>query len=204
MAAPAFIADFVKGLLTEDRDRLRQVFDLPASAQDVALAEALIPFAKASLAEYVDQFTGRQLPSRIKDLEQLRLLYIARFAFAGKLPDPDKVADLFQKNASEAKTLVRNTSTRYRYELSKDMDDAVWSVLTTKSKAAGNDQWNVEIRDLALLEHMNEAVRRGPGNPTGVQRSKDEMHVYSFDKPTMQALLASIGRKLDDFRAAVA
>jgi hypothetical protein len=203
MAAPEFIADFVRDLPVEDKGRLREVMNLPADGTDDALAESLVPFAEASLAEYVDQFTGRQLPSRMKDLEQLRLLYVARHAFAGKLPDPDKVADLFQKNSSEAKTLLRNTSTRYRYELSKDMNDAVWSVLTTKATTAGTDAWNVEIRDLALLEHVNEAVRRGPGNPAGVQKSKDEMHVYLLDKHTMKALLATIGRELKDFVAAV-
>lgn len=203
MAAPAFVAQFVESLQSEDKGRLRQVLDLSPDASDSAVADALLPYAKASLAEYVDQFTGRQLPSRMKDLEQLRLLYIARYAFAGRVPNPDKVADLFQKNAVEAKTLLRNISTRYRYELAKEMNDAVWLVLTTNSKPAGKHQWNVDIRDLALLEYMNEGVRRGPGNPVGIQRSKEEMHVYSFDKPTMEALLASIGHTYAEYVNAV-
>jgi hypothetical protein len=199
VSAPRFVAEFVAGLPDEDKERLLQVLGLEPDGDEAALANALVPFAKASLAEYVDQFTGRQLPTRMRDLSQLRLLYIARYAFAGRLPDPDKVADLFQQNSTEARTLVRNTATRYRYELSKDMNDAVWAVLISKAKPAGHDNWNVEVRDLALLEHMNEAVRRGPGNPIGIQRSKDEMHVYSFDKGTMKALLASVGKSYNEY-----
>lgn len=198
MAAPALITGLVAQLPDEDKDRLRQVLGLGGAA-DGALAEALVPFARAALTEYVEQFTGRQLPSRMKDLEQLRLLHIARHAFEGKLPDPDRVADLFQKNSSEAKALLRNTATRYRYELAHDMNEAVWTVLTTTAKSAGDEEWTVEVRDLALVEHMGEAVRRGPGNPSGIQKSKDEMHVYWLDKATMTSLLSSIGHTLDEF-----
>lgn len=199
MPAPNFVLEFVTGLPEEDKVRLRQLLGLDPTTGDDAMADALLPFAKASLAEYVDQFTGRHLPSRIRDLLQLRLLHIARYAFAGRLPDPDTVAELFQQSSAEARTLVRNTATRYRYELSKDMNEAVWAVLTTRGQPAGRDNWNVEIRDLALLEHMNEAVRRGPGNPVGIQRSKEEMHVYTLDKGTMKALLASIGKSYDEY-----
>ncbi len=198
MAAPSIVTDFVSGLPSEDKERLRQVLEVEAQT-DSALANALVPFIQAALAEYVDQFTGRHLPSRMKDLEQLRLLHMTNYAFGGKLPNPDKVADLFQKNAAEAKTLLRNTATRYRYELASNMNEAVWEVLTTKARKAGTDEWTVEVRDLALLEYMEDAVRRGPGNPIGIQKSKGEMHVISLDKGTMTALLASIGRELKDF-----
>lgn len=203
MAAPTFIVQFVAALHDEDKSRLRQVLGLSGTASDRSVADSLVPFANAALAEYVDQFTGRQLPSRMKDQEQLRLLHITQHAFKGQLPDPDKVADLFQKNSSEARALLRNTATRYRYELAKDMNDAAWSVLVHRSKAAGRDEWNVEIRDLALLEYVSEAVRRGPGNPTGIQKSRDEMHVYLFDKPTLEALLASLGKSYHDFVSAL-
>lgn len=203
MSTPSFVAELVEGLPDEDKERLRQVLGLRPESDDRLLANALVPFAKAALAEYVDQFTGRQLPSRMRDLSQLRLLHIARYAFSGRLPDPDKVAELFQQNSAEARTLVRNTATRYRYELAKDMNDAVWAVLVAKAKPAGRDNWNVEVRDLALLEHMHEAVRRGPGNPTGIQRSKEEMHVYSIDKGTMEALLAFVGRSYEEYNEAI-
>jgi hypothetical protein len=203
MPAPALVSEIIADLDAEDRERLCQTLNLPPPVTDNALAEALVPFAQAALAEYIDQMTGRQLPGRMRDFEQLRLLYMARWVFGGQLPDPDRVGGLFQKSSNEAKTLVRNTSTRYRHDLSKAMNDAAWNVLVTRSQGAGEDIWNVEVRDLALVEHMQEAVRRGPGNPLGIQKSKDEMHVYSIDKATMTALLASIGRDLASFLAAL-
>ncbi|MDQ1744444.1 MAG: hypothetical protein QOE23_2783 [Pseudonocardiales bacterium] len=202
MAPAPLITQFVNGLTEEDRKRLRQVLNLAANADIEAIAVALEPFAAAALAEYVDQFTGRQIPTRMKDFEQLRLLYMARFAFGGQLPSPDRVADLFQRNASESKLLLRNTATRYRYELAASMNDAVWRVLISLSKKSGDDLWSVEVRDLALLDHMTEAVRRGPGNPKGIERSQKEMHVYLVDKATMSTLLSFIGHTYDEFKAA--
>lgn len=202
MASAPLITQFVSGLPEEDRKRLCQVLNLAADVDVEAIAAALEPFAAAALAEYVDQFTGRQIPTRMKDFEQLRLLYMARFAFGGQLPNPDRVADLFQRNASEAKLLLRNTATRYRYELAASMNDAVWQVLITRSKPSGDDLWSVEVRDLALLDHMTEAVRRGPGNPKGIERSTNEMHVYLLDKATMSTLLSFIGHTYAEFKEA--
>ena len=201
MAPAELVLHFVTGMTGEDRRRLCQVLGLAPDGENAAIAAALEPFATAALAEYVDQFIGRQIPTRMRDFDQLRLLYMARFAFGGQLPNPDRVADLFQRNASEAKTLLRNTATRYRYELAASMNDAVWRALTTRSKESGDDLWSVEVRDLALLDHMTEAVRRGPGNPKGIERSQQEMHVYVLDKATMSALLSYIGHGYDEFLA---
>lgn len=203
MAAPAFIRQLVESLPDEDQDRLRQVLGLDENASSETIADKLVPYARASLAEYIDQFTGRSVPSRVREAEQLRLLRIALHANDGRLPSPDMVAQLFQKDATEAKTLLRNTATRYRYELARSMNDVTWNVLVSNSSKAGQDEWNVEIRDLALLEYMHDSVRRGPGNPTGIQRAKGEMHIYLLDKPTMESLLAAIGKNYASFLAVV-
>lgn len=199
------IDEVVQTLPEEDKRRLRQALRLQSDAQIAEIEDALRPFANAALAEYIDQLTGRQLPSRIKDVEQLRLLYMTRFVFGGRLPDPDTVAELFQKSFPEAKTLLRNTATRYRFELADDMNAAAWAVIVDRSQPAGRnmdpakDAWNVEVRDLALLEYIHDAVRRGEGNPSPVKPSGSEMHVYLFEPSAIKALLQVIGRTWDDF-----
>ena len=47
------------------------------------------------------------------------------------------MADLFQLTHSEAKTLVRNTATRYRFHLQEKLTQAAWETLNTTGKARG-------------------------------------------------------------------
>lgn len=194
------IQELVDRLNDDDRARVATSIGLPADTSVAQLAKALGPFAKAALAEYLDLFSGRRVPGRIADQEQNRLLYLAEHAFDGRLPDPDIVADMFQKTSAAAKTLVRNTATRFRHELKVSMDGAVWAVML-RARGDGDD-WVVEIRDLAMVEHIHELIRRGPGNPQGMKASSGELHVYELDAETMETLLAAIGKSLQEFEAA--
>jgi hypothetical protein len=49
---------------------------LVEDANDEAIAKALEPYTEAALVEYLDQFLGRSLPTRFKDMQMLLLLRI--------------------------------------------------------------------------------------------------------------------------------
>src|SRR6266516_814723 len=105
MPAPELIKRVVDGLTAEELVRARSVLSLPEGAEKDAIAQGLESYAEAALAEYLDQFLGRALPSRYMDLQMLRLLRISIHANKGRLIDSDRVADLFQLTHTEAKTL---------------------------------------------------------------------------------------------------
>lgn len=191
MPPPALIKRVVDGLTEDELLRARSVLSLAEDADSRAIAGALESYAEAALAEYLDQFLGRALPTRFKDLQMLRLLRISLHANDGRLLAPDRVADLFQLTHAEAKTLVRNTATRYRFELEGKLRQVAWETLiSTGQKDA--DGYKIEVRDAALLEFLHDLVRRGPGYPRGIQ-SSSEMHVFSLDDQTMTSLLSGLG-----------
>jgi hypothetical protein len=191
MPAPELIKRVVDGLTAEELVRARSVLSLPEGAEKDTIAQGLESYAEAALAEYLDQFLGRALPSRYKDLQMLRLLRISMHANKGRLLDPDRVADLFQLTHTEAKTLVRNTATRYRFELEGKLRQVAWESLIGRGRREA-DAYKIEVRDAALLEFLQDLVRRGPGFPKGIQAT-GEMHVFGLDAQTMTALLAGLG-----------
>jgi hypothetical protein len=189
--------------LTEDElRRARSALKLAEEADRGAIAEALERYSEAALVEYLDQFLGRALPTRYKDLQMLRLLRISLHANEGQLLAPDRVAELFQITHAEAKTLVRNTATRYRFELEGKLIQVAWDTLVATGQEEA-DGYKVEIRDAALLEFLHDLVRRGPGYPRGIQPSQ-EMHVFSLDLQTMEALLPGLGHTKAELDQALA
>lgn len=201
MASLELVKRVVASLSEDERARARKVLGLVEDANDQAIAKALEPYAEAALVEYLDQFLGRSLPTRFKDLQMLRLLRIALHANEGRIPAPDRVADLFQLTHTEAKTLVRNTATRYRFDLEAKLTQVAWETLATTGRQEG-DHYKIEVRDAALLDALHELVRRGPGYPKGIQATS-EMHVFNLDRQTMIALLAGLGRTIEEFDAAL-
>jgi hypothetical protein len=189
---PVELIQRVVDRLTEDElRRARSALTLTEDADRGVIAEALERYSEAALVEYLDQFLGRALPTRYKDLQMLRLLRISLHANEGQLLAPDRVAELFQITHAEAKTLVRNTATRYRFELEGKLIQVAWDTLVATGREEA-DGYKVEIRDAALLEFLHDLVRRGPGYPKGIQPSQ-EMHVFSLDLQTMEALLPGLG-----------
>lgn len=96
---------------------------------------------------------------------------------------------------------MRNTATRYRFDLEEKLTQVAWETLTTTGKKEG-DRYKIEVRDAALLDALRDLVRRGPGYPKGIQASS-EMHVFSLDRQTMTALLTGLGRSVEEFDAAL-
>lgn len=194
--APQLITRVVDGLTAEELLRARSVLSLDEKADKAEVAHALESYGEAALVEYLDQFLGRALPSRYKDLQMLRLLRISQHANDGRLLEPDRVAALFQLTQTEAKTLVRNTATRYRFELEEKLRQVAWETLTSRGRREA-DGYKIEVRDAALLDFLHDLVRRGPGYPKGILTSA-EMHVFSLDSQTMTALLAGLGHSQEE------
>jgi hypothetical protein len=195
--APELIRRVVDELDADELARARSVLLLAEDANKATIASALESYAEAALAEYLDQFLGRALPSRYKDLQMLRLLRISLHANEGRLLPPDRVSELFQLTHAEAKTLVRNTATRYRFELEGKLRQVAWETLSTGRREA--DGYKIEVRDAALLEFLHDLVRRGPGYPKGIQ-STGEMHVFDLDEQTMTTLLAGLAHTIDELK----
>lgn len=188
---PELITRVVDGFTEDELRRARSALSLPEDASKTKVAQTLENYCAAALVEYLDQFLGRALPTRYRDLQMLRLLHISLHANGGRLLAPDRVSDLFQLTHAEAKTLVRNTATRYRFEFEGKLMQVAWETLVASGKQDGHG-YKIEVRDAALLEFLHDLVRRGPGYPIGIQASQ-EMHVFSLDAQTMSALLAGLG-----------
>lgn len=108
-----------------DLDRL-------ANATGIAranLAAGLQGHAKAAFAEYLEQYVGRRALSRGADILEHRLHLLIRHAFANEVPVDTQVSSLFQMTSSQSRTLIRNTLSKYRFDLEHALKATVRAVL---------------------------------------------------------------------------
>jgi hypothetical protein len=180
------VKSVVDRLSEEDRTRLASSFGVAESELDELLAGT----ARAALQEYLDMFLGRRNPPRISDARELRLLLLVLHVFSSGMPATNVVGDLFQLTPAQARTLVRNTRTKFRFELHDRLREAVTAFIDAGEKR-GNDTV-VEIRDGSLLEYAKELVLRGAGNPPPIEPG-DETHRYVLKPATYRVLRAAVG-----------
>lgn len=155
----------------------------------------------AAWHEYLDLFLARRVPTRFADLQQQRLHQLMVDAFTTRSATVDNVARLFQLTQQQARTLLRNTRTRYRFDLQPALARATWSVLRAAVHDPANDRYVVEVRDAHLLEYMDELIRQAPGYPRPLERH-DDPHRYYASTTAVQAICEAIGKSADDLAKA--
>src|SRR5438067_13674113 len=64
-------------------------------------------FARAAVQEYAEMFLGKKVFTRGSDMREFRLFLLIRNAFGNKIPDEQKVCDLFQCSTTQARSLIR-------------------------------------------------------------------------------------------------
>jgi hypothetical protein len=174
-------------------------FDIPLSPEDEALLvsalgctpatlEATVAnHAKAALLEHLECYLGRRVFSRGSDLLEYRLSLLVRHAFGGRIPTAAQVSDLFQTTMSTSRTLIRNTFSKYRYELSEAESLSARDVLehVTWADAAG---CYAQITAPNLLEVLNRRLLSD--NPTlrEVSRVPGVVGTYLIDRDAYEAL----------------
>jgi hypothetical protein len=126
--------------------------------------EKLVGHAQAALNEYVDMYLGRRAPTQAREFLEQRLTLLMTYAITDGLPTDDHVARLFNLTRSQARTLIRNTISKHRFQL---QDVVAASAKTALEKAAKTkDGLALTVRSVYLAEWLNQDLDRlNEGHP---------------------------------------
>src|SRR6266498_4042564 len=113
-----------------DSKQLAGIIGVKASQLD----KAFEAFARAAVEEYVEMFLGKKVFTRGSDIREFRLFLLIRSAFGNKIPDEQKVCDLFQCSTTRARSLIRAVMSKYQYDLSEAIDDTLTATVEKISR----------------------------------------------------------------------
>lgn len=108
--------------------------------------------AKAAFAEYIEQYLGRRALSRGSDILEHRLHLLIRHAYANQVPTEAQVSGLFQTTPAQSKTLIRNTLSKYRFDLDAALKATIKATLESGTWKKGEVQ--LSLRSAQVLEAL--------------------------------------------------
>jgi hypothetical protein len=126
--------------------------------------DKLVGHAQAALNEYINMYLGRRAPTQAREFLEQRLALLMTYAITDGLPTDDQAARLFNLTRSQARTLIRNTISKHRFQL---QDVVVASARTALEQAAkAKDGLALTIRSVYLAEWLNQGLDRlNEGHP---------------------------------------
>lgn len=180
-----------------EEDEARIAAALRVGAAD--LTATLEQLAAAALDEWLDHALARRIPARVKDGRELRLLHYTLRVNGGQLPSPDQIAGLFHLTSAEARTLYRNTRTRYAFELTQGLVDALSVALSAGKWVEGSDAPGyVQIQlDDALVEYAEQQLVARTDKPPERIAKDDRYGMYRVPLSSLRVLCDATGLDFD-------
>jgi hypothetical protein len=115
--------------------------------------EILSKIAKCAVLEYRKMFIERGLPTKAAEVMQERLFYLIKGYFKDHLPKEQEISSIFQLTPSGAKTLLKNTISRYRIYLKDEIDCSIKTVLQSAIPDQGKEI--LIIQSSSLKDEIN-------------------------------------------------
>jgi hypothetical protein len=178
----------IASLTKADRQRLADSL----GCADAQLDERLQQCAAAALAEQLDMFLGRKFFPRASDFVEYRLLQLIQ-ANVFVVPTDQNVADLFQLPMPQARTLIRNVYTKYRFVLEEALDEQLKQTLT-RARKVNDAQYTLSIESRAVADALNDRLLRY-GGLRRVVLEPGSLTRYPIDRASLDTLVKRLGAK---------
>lgn len=142
--------------------------------------------AQAATFEYIQMLVGSGMPNRADEAKQDRLFFVIKKVFTPDLPTEDEISVMFQLTKTQSRTLLRNTLSRYRTKLSKELNHTLKKIFRRAVEGEGN--WNVNIDSVVLFEHLNFIVAKEGAEYNPIRKSPVGIRKYLIPLDTHTAL----------------
>jgi len=148
-------------------------------------------YAAAATEEYARMFLGQKIFTRGSDIREYRLFLLIRTAFKNEIPDEQDVCALFQCTVSQSRALLRAVTSKYQYELSKEISTSLKKILEGATKIEGRDAWLIRARSENAVAELNKILARQPGQDE-IARQTGKLGTYEVKSAARQFLLEQL------------
>jgi hypothetical protein len=179
------------GLGKDDSERLAGILKCKVNELDQLLAS----YASAALQEYIRMFLGQRVFTRGSDMREYRLLLLVQHAFEQKVPDEQRISDLFQTTASQSRALLRAVMSKYQYELSSAIKATIIGTLKSATQAEEGADYEFTVNNENVIEAMNRALASLPGTWPQVTRKTGTVSTYVIRPSSYESLIAHYQNK---------
>ena len=174
---------------TDQTARLKTLFD---AATDEDFTDALTKVACAALTEYRDMFLGMPMASRADEIRQHRLFHLTKYFFSARLPSEAEVSAMFQLAQSQARSLIRNVMTRFRYHLEVEVRNTLSSVIDSAHATPGGS-YQATIQSDNVVDELNRIIGINAPGCDPVAKVRNMARVYTIAPDSNQALRTYLG-----------
>lgn len=152
----------------------------------------------AALVEYKEMLLSKGLPTRADEIKQYRLFYLIKYYFKGVIPTEGQVSFMFQITESESKALIKNVTTRFRYQL-EDEIAATLEMVFDNCEVSANDENEYEtvIYSDNVLDELSRILTNISPVLQPIKKVRNANRKYCMPKDTYIAFMTHFGLEFE-------
>jgi hypothetical protein len=159
---------------------------------DIADLDATVqPYAEAALEEYARMFIGQRVFTRGADIQEYRLFLLIKGPFLNRIPDEQRVSDLFQTTATQSRSLIRSVMSKYQYDLHEAIDSTLKR--TVELAEAEGDDWTVIVNSENIVEALNRTIASIDGSLPQVEKRRGTVSNFVLKRSSYLRLCERFG-----------
>jgi hypothetical protein len=172
-------------LSSTENDQIKKILGVKSNGNLEAL---LGKYATAALEEYVKMILGQKVFTRGSDFREYRLLLLIKHVFNNKIPNEQKICELFQTTDTQSRILLRSILSKYQYELNEAIDQSLKNVLINAHEAQGSNDYFIDIDNKNIIDFLNRIQLTIDGNLPPITLKRNTISTYII-KPSSKKKL---------------
>lgn len=146
---------FEINLENAEKDLLKSILHC---TNEVQLNEKMNKLARTSFEEIRKMVIGQKVFTRGRDILEYRLFCLITFFFDGKIPDEQKICDLFQITATESRAFVRSIMSKYQYDLKDTISSSLKDQVQKVEKDENYELYRLSIQNQFFKDELNKIL----------------------------------------------
>lgn len=144
-------------------DDITLIKDCLGLESETELDISLKKLSKAAFMEYINMLKEKGLPTRASEVQQERLFFLLIHYFQNRLPSENELSSILQLTQSQSKTLLRNTKSRYRTKISRNIRATLLEIINSATREDEKDPYEFVCCSQTMFEELNLIIiQKGP------------------------------------------
>ena len=174
-----------------DMDLIRSSLSVDSSEKD---EDVLLKIGKTAFMEYLKMFKESGIPKRAEEVQQERLYFFLTHYFKDRFPEESVISSIFQLTASQSKTLIRNTKSRYRTKISRIINNSLRKELEKGDKPRKGDIYEFDCPSSTTIEELNLFISQRSKGKVPIKKHETIASRYKCDYDTYDFLIKNLPR----------
>lgn len=122
---------------------------------DEELKDHLNKLARSSFEEIRRMTIGQKVFTRGRDILEYRLFNLIKYFFDGKIPEEQKICDIFQITATESRAYIRSIMSKYQYDLKETIASSLKEQVESIKKEENDHDYKLSIQNQYFKDELN-------------------------------------------------